>query len=71
MTDKTTTRTFWGNVLAKASTSELVQIVATLSARNATNPNQADSDLLVLASWTLRSRGGPGGAKAPVQEAPT
>ena len=69
MTDKTTTRTFWGSVLARASTSELVQIVETLSARNATSPNQADGDLLVLATWTLRSRGGAGGARSPAPEA--
>ena len=69
MADNTTTRTFWGSVLAKASTSELVQIVETLSARHAAHPNQADSDLLVLARWTLQSRGGAGRTNSPELEA--
>ena len=69
MTDHTTTRTFWASVLAKATTGELVQMVETLSARHAALPNQADSDLLVLARSTLRSRFGGGGARPPAHEA--
>jgi hypothetical protein len=53
---KTTTRSFWADVLAKASTDELVQIVETLRARRPSEGGEADSDLLILARSTLEHR---------------
>jgi hypothetical protein len=55
-TGRDTTRTFWASVLAKASTKDLVQMIQTLSARQASEGSAADSDLLALARGTLRSR---------------
>jgi hypothetical protein len=52
----TTTRTFWADVLARASTSELMQIVETLAARHPAEGSAADSDLLILARCTLQNR---------------
>jgi hypothetical protein len=55
-TRNTTIRTFWADVLAKASTDELVSIVETLRSRQSAGGNPADSDLLVLARSTLERR---------------
>jgi hypothetical protein len=52
----TTMRTFWADVLAKASTDELVAIVETLQARHSSEGNPADSDLVVLARSILERR---------------
>jgi hypothetical protein len=57
------TRTFWADVLAKASTEELVEIIETLEARRAEEGGEADSDLLVLARYTLLSRREPRAAR--------
>ncbi len=56
------TRTFWADVLAKASTEELVDIIETLASRRAEEGSSADSDLLVLARYTLMRRRDPGHA---------
>ncbi len=53
---RVSTRTFWADVLAKASTDELVGIVATRRARPAAEGGEADSDLLVLARSILEHR---------------
>jgi hypothetical protein len=51
-----TIRTFWADVLARATTDELAQMVETLAARRASEGSQADSDLLVLARGLLERR---------------
>jgi hypothetical protein len=56
-TRRDTTRTFWANVLAKASTDELVQMIETLAARQPSEGSEADSDLLILVRCALRHRG--------------
>jgi hypothetical protein len=55
-TSRTTIRTFWASVLAKASTAELVQMIETLSSRRPSEGSEADSDLLVLARRALERR---------------
>lgn len=52
----TSIRKFWVDVLARASTSELAEMVDTLTARHAADGCEADSDLLVLARRTLQRR---------------
>jgi hypothetical protein len=51
---RTTIRMFWADVLGKASEEELVGIIDTLAARQASE--DADSDLLVLARSMLERR---------------
>ena len=53
---RSTNRVFWADVLAKASTDELVGIIDTLAARHAAEGAEADSDLLVLARFMLQRR---------------
>lgn len=55
-TSRTTIRTFWASVLAKARTDELVQMIETLASRRPSEGSEADSDLLVLARRTLEHR---------------
>jgi hypothetical protein len=60
----TSIRKFWVDVLAKASTTELAEMVETLTARHAADGCDADSDLLVLARRTLQRRRMGGGTDA-------
>jgi hypothetical protein len=53
---RTTIRVFWADVLGKASEEELVGIIDTLAARQASADAAADSDLLVLARSMLQRR---------------
>jgi hypothetical protein len=62
-TGRTTNRMFWADVLAKASTDELVGIVETLAARAAAEGSEADSDLVVLARFMLQRRREAGAAR--------
>ncbi|HSN90101.1 MAG TPA: hypothetical protein VLS93_02635 [Anaeromyxobacteraceae bacterium] len=54
--ERSTNRTFWAEILAKASDEELAKIVETLEARRAAEGSAADGDLLILARWTLQHR---------------
>jgi hypothetical protein len=64
-TSRDSTRSFWANVLAKASTDELVQMIETLAARQPREGSGADSDLLILARCALQHRRGPNRGSAP------
>jgi hypothetical protein len=55
-TSRTTIRTFWASVLAKARTDELVEMIETLASRRPSEGSEADSDLLVLARRALQHR---------------
>jgi hypothetical protein len=55
-TSRSTIRTFWASVLAKATGEELVQMIETLSSRRPIEGSDADSDLLVLARRALEHR---------------